>query len=107
MGTFLNHSRPGDSQSFQRDFELPPVETTALPASPVEPFEGTSNREAEKAAQGPFVTAYAVVVVVADQFAVQGFDEQFPVQVPLGLDPVFHPSFGSLQLFACCPFHHP
>ena len=81
MGTFLNHSRPGDVQLLQRDFELPPVETAALPASPVEPFVGTADREAEEAAQGPFVAAYAVVVVVADQFAVQGFDEQFPVQM--------------------------
>ena len=107
MSAFLNHSRPGDIQLLQRDFELPPVETSTLPTSAVEPFEGTADRKGEEAAQGPFVTAYAVVVVVADQLSVQGLDEPTPLQMAIGLDPLFHSSFGSLQFLPRCPFHHP
>jgi len=103
----LNHFGPGDVQPLQRFFELPPIETALLPASAVEPFKGTLDREAEEAAKGLFVAAHAVVVVVPDQFSVQSLDELAPRLVALGFDPLFHSSFGSLQLFACRPFHHP
>ena len=50
MGTFtLNHSGPGDVQPLQRFFELPPVETAALPVSTIQPLVSASDRGAEKA----------------------------------------------------------